>query len=222
MKLESKLFDKVRIQPRHRQAAPVVDDVPVCAWEGCEEKGHFKAPKGRRSEGQYHHFCLEHVRHYNTAFNFFEGMQPDEMEAELVRERATDGRPAWGLGARPAGPGAAGPGNPPGGDPYARTGVRQNGRRYSDPFNIFARYRRTKAQEPQKERVRPLHEQDRRAFETLGFEGFAKPAEVKAAYKSLVKLHHPDANGGSRSSEDRLRTIIAAYAHLKQKGFVNG
>jgi DnaJ-class molecular chaperone len=35
-----------------------------------------------------------------------------------------------------------------------------------------------------------------------------------------VKIHHPDANGGDKSSEERLRSIIAAYTHLKQKGFV--
>ena len=31
-----------------------------------------------------------------------------------------------------------------------------------------------------------------------------------------MKIHHPDANGGDKSSEDRLRAIIAAYTHLKK------
>ena len=44
-------------------------------------------------------------------------------------------------------------------------------------------------------------------------------AEIKARYKSLVKLLHPDANGGDRSSEDRLRQIIQAYHYLKAAGF---
>ena len=35
-----------------------------------------------------------------------------------------------------------------------------------------------------------------------------------------MKIHHPDANGGDKTSEERLRAIIAAYSHLKQKGFV--
>jgi len=86
---------------------------------------------------------------------------------------------------------------------------------------VFARYARHQNRAPQQERVKPLHEQDRRAFETLGFSGFAKSDEVRAAYKTLVKLHHPDANGGDKSSEDRLRAVIAAYAHLKAKGFVS-
>lgn len=210
MKLDSKLFDPVRIRPRRGAPEPVHDTVPGCGWEGCEEKGLFRAPKANRVEGEYHHFCLEHVRHYNTAFNFFAGMRPDEMEDHLTRERATDGRGSWGLGSRPG----------PAGDPNTRTGRRQNGRRYSDPFNIFARYARAKQASPVKERARPLHEQDRRALETLGIEGFAKSEQIKAAYKTLVKIHHPDANGGDKASEERLRAIIAAYAHLKTKGFV--
>ena len=38
---------------------------------------------------------------------------------------------------------------------------------------------------------------------------------VKAKYKLLVKQHHPDANGGDRSTEDRLIEIIKAYNYLK-------
>jgi DnaJ-class molecular chaperone len=33
-----------------------------------------------------------------------------------------------------------------------------------------------------------------------------------------VKRHHPDANGGDRSFEDRLREIIVAYNYLKSAG----
>ena len=43
--------------------------------------------------------------------------------------------------------------------------------------------------------------------------------EVKARFKALVKRHHPDANGGDRSSEDKLREIIQAYNYLKSIGF---
>ena len=39
--------------------------------------------------------------------------------------------------------------------------------------------------------------------------------DIKARFKALVKRHHPDANGGDRSSEDRLREIIRAYNYLK-------
>ena len=31
----------------------------------------------------------------------------------------------------------------------------------------------------------------------------------------LLKRHHPDANGGERNTEERLRRVIQAYTHLK-------
>ena len=208
MKLDSKLFDRIRIRPRnHEEPRP---QTPPCAWEGCDQPGTYRAPKGNRVAGEYHNFCLEHVRHYNTAFNFFAGMSNSEMEDHLNRFTATDGRPSWGFGARA---GSAGPRMP-------RGAARDPRGRFSDPLNIFARYRWQQGKQPQKERAKPLHEPDRRAFEALGFLGHAPAAEVKMAYKKLVKTHHPDANGGDKSSEDRLRAIIAAYTHLKAKGFV--
>jgi hypothetical protein len=210
MSINSKLFDRIRIQPRHPQPEPQ-GDIPDCAWEGCDQPGIYKAPKGHRFEGQYHHFCLEHVRHYNTAFNFFSDMTEKEREAHLYATSQTDGRPSWGLGAKPGG--YNGP-RMPKRDPNARA------KRFSDPLHIWARYARANARGPAPERTIKMHENDRRAFETLGFKTGAKSEEIKRAYKALVKIHHPDANGGDKTSEERLRSIIAAYTHLKQKGFV--
>lgn len=209
MKLESKLFDAIRIKPR-RQEEPHVT-APGCAWQGCDEKGLYRAPKGHRAEGEYHSFCLEHVRHYNTTFNFFSGMKPEEMESHIHQSAQTDGRPTWGLGAKP---GSAAPRMPKGKprDPTAK--------RMSDPLHIFARYARAQARGPVQEREIKVNEPDRRALETLGIHGPAKTDEIEKAYKALVKIHHPDANGGDKGSEDRLRAIIAAYTHLKAKGFV--
>jgi hypothetical protein len=212
MKLESKFFDRIRI--RSRQAEPPAQQVPACAWEGCDQPGIYRAPKGNRAVGEYHNFCLEHVRHYNHVFNFFAGMSVDEMETHIKQEQSTAGRPSWGIGAKP---GATGPRMASSMPPNMRRNA--DGSRNADPLGVFARYARHQSKAPVQERVKPLGELDRRAFETLGFKGYAKAEEVKLAYKSLVKIHHPDANGGDKSSEERLRTIIAAYTHLKQKGF---
>ncbi|QMV00604.1 DnaJ domain-containing protein [Devosia sp. D6-9] len=214
MKLDSKLFDAIRIRPRHQEEPKV--ETPPCAWEGCDQAGLYRAPKGHRAEGEYHNFCLEHVRHYNIAFNFFSGMSQDDVEAYVSRAAETDGRPTWGMGAKAGA--SAQPNHPRNGK--AKTYAR--GERFHDPFQVFARYRRhqNKNGNPQAERRRPMHEPDRRAFEALGLEGGASSEDIKKAYKALVKIHHPDANGGDRSSEDRLRAIIVAYTHLKTTGFV--
>jgi curved DNA-binding protein CbpA len=40
-------------------------------------------------------------------------------------------------------------------------------------------------------------------------------ADVKSRYKELVKIHHPDANGGAREAEEKLKEINAAYSTLR-------
>ena len=52
----------------------------------------------------------------------------------------------------------------------------------------------------------------------LGLTEEATGVEIKSRYKELVKRHHPDANGGDRSSEDLLQEIIRAYNHLRSVG----
>ncbi|RZK82845.1 MAG: molecular chaperone DnaJ, partial [Methylobacterium sp.] len=58
----------------------------------------------------------------------------------------------------------------------------------------------------------------RRALDVLGLEEGADTAAIKAQYKSLVKRFHPDANGGDRSFEERLRDIIRAHDVLRAAG----
>ena len=59
---------------------------------------------------------------------------------------------------------------------------------------------------------------ERKALHELGLEVGAGKEEIKARFKLLVKRHHPDANGGDRASEDKLREIIQAYNYLKSSG----
>ena len=42
---------------------------------------------------------------------------------------------------------------------------------------------------------------------------------LKARYKTLVKLHHPDAHGGDKAAEEKLKVINQAYATLKASYF---
>ena len=111
--------------------------------------------------------------------------------------------------------------NKPGAQPRIARPRDFSRRPVSDPLNLFARLAQRKGQaDASPAPKKRLAEPDRRALETLGLDGVPTTAEIKKAYKDLVKIHHPDANGGSKASEDRLRAIISAYTHLKQKGFV--
>ena len=90
---------------------------------------------------------------------------------------------------------------------------------FSDPFGVFGGGMGGTEARPEAPVRRPLKNLERRSFAVLDLEGHEDGTEIKARYKTLVKQHHPDANGGDRSSEDRLRQIIQAYHYLKASGF---
>jgi DnaJ-class molecular chaperone len=53
-------------------------------------------------------------------------------------------------------------------------------------------------------------------YKTLGVRPGASDAEVRAAYRHLVQLHHPDHNAGSPESARRFEEIQAAYARVRE------
>ncbi len=55
----------------------------------------------------------------------------------------------------------------------------------------------------------------REPLSTLGLEWPVSLDAVKSRYKELAKRHHPDANGGDRAAEERLKTINLAYAAVR-------
>jgi len=48
-------------------------------------------------------------------------------------------------------------------------------------------------------------------YAALGVPKDAKPEEIKKAYRRLAREHHPDANKGATSSEEKFKTISEAY-----------
>jgi curved DNA-binding protein CbpA len=53
-------------------------------------------------------------------------------------------------------------------------------------------------------------------YQTLGVSRSADDAEVRAAYRRLVQLHHPDHNGGSAESARRFEEVQEAYAEVRR------
>ena len=201
MDLNSKYFDRIRISPG--AAATEEPEAPPCDVEGCGRMGGYRAPKGRGHEGEYYNFCLDHVRDYNKSYNYFAGMADDEI-VDYQRSASTGHRPTWNMGVNR--PGKAGDAR------FTWSAA------FADPFGIFGgeAHREEPKKEPER---RPLRNLERRSFAALDLEGHEKGSEIKARYKALVKQLHPDANGGDRSSEDRLRQIIQAYHYLRSVGF---
>jgi curved DNA-binding protein CbpA len=192
MKFDSPLFDRIRVKPTQSRPQP---ELPGCQWEGCNNAATHRAPKGRGKEGELWRFCLDHVREYNHSYNFFSGMSDADV-ASYQKDALTGHRPTWRMGMN-------GP----------RTRTDRFGAR--DPFELFGEGAGARSEI----RDRPIHNAERKAFNVLGLEVSATGADIKAKFKALVKVHHPDVNGGDRSTEDRLVEIIQAYNYLKSAGF---
>jgi hypothetical protein len=214
MKLDSKYFDSIRVRPRREETdvQPVKAPVrhPPCQWKGCEANGAHKAPMGRGRDGEYYRFCMDHVRQYNATYNYFDGMS-DAAIADFQKDALTGHRPTWKVAANAGSQGT----------PGSSVGRGQTGRvnAAADPHEFFA-WRARRAREAASEQRRQLRPIERKSLESLHLSEGATREEIKARFKELVKRHHPDANGGDKRSEDKLREIIQAYNYLKSAGLV--
>lgn len=206
MKLDSPWFSKIRCTAKAARGAGT--GAPVCEHVGCREPGGFRAPKGRDREGEYWNFCFEHVRAYNQGYNYFVDM-PDEAVAAWQKDALTGHRPTWTMGANPG---------TRSGRARAET-PRWGAFRFSDPFGLGDGDARDHAHAPGEPERREIRNAERKSLQELGLDGRASAADIKAAFKTLVKRLHPDANGGDRSTEGKLRAVIQAYNYLKQAGF---
>ncbi|MCT8268248.1 J domain-containing protein [Afifella sp. JA880] len=207
MKLESDLFDKIRTRKGTKKPKQEERATRVCEAEGCNAPATHRAPKGRDAEGEYFWFCLEHVRAYNKSYNYFAGLDDNDVQS-FQKESIIGHRPTWRMGSNARSDEGPRPG---GRAKYGFTG------KTDDPFHLFGDgFRSRPSEEPTRRTVRNM---ERKSLATLGLDETAGPDEVKARYKTLVKRHHPDANGGDRSLEEKLREIIQAYSYLKSVGF---
>jgi hypothetical protein len=194
MAASSSIFDRIRIKPKGKAQEVKPADAP-CSHPGCPKPGQFRAPKGRDFEGQYFTFCAEHVRAYNATYDYFKGMD-DAAMAKFRTEEVVGHRPTWKMG--------------------------QGGPRHVDE-SMFATARamRRKGVKSAAATSQPRYNTlALKALAALELDGKATVTSIKARYKALVKIHHPDANGGDRSSEDKLREIIQAYNYLKANKLV--
>ena len=179
-----------------------------CDHPHCSENGRFPAPKSRESRDGRWLFCLEHVRQYNAGWDFFRGMTDDDIQ-KYQREDVLGHRPTWKLGTKPQ-------------DEDPKVWVK-------DDLGILADVgvRMGEAQKDSRRKSSAelrLPPKDREALQALGFDlaTLTLPMEkgvLKKQYKTMVKRYHPDANGGDREAEERLKSITQAYAYLQSRGY---
>ena len=161
-----------------------------CDYKGCTAEAEFRAPKNRSQLQSYYWFCLEHVREYNKAWDYYKGMTPVEIEHSRVADVTWD-RPSWPLGG--------------GGSPFARF-------RYQD--GLDPAHFGEDGSKPKEKRAAPSEIKSALALLEIPFPFDEKI--LKATYKPLAKKLHPDLNPNNDEAVEKLKHVNEAYATLKK------
>jgi hypothetical protein len=172
-----------------------------CVQPGCTAPGEFRAPAGRGPDfdgpGEWQWLCLDHVRAFNSGYNYFAGMSPEEISASQ--------NPYAGWDRETRAFATAGGDRPP------------RWSDFTDPLDaIGARFRRAAAEGPRHD-GRELSEADRRSLRVLGLGTDTDRRGLRQRYADLLHRYHPDHNGGDRGHEKALQAVIEAYTQLKSR-----
>ena len=175
-------------------------DARECEAPDCAEPGEFRAPGSRAPSfdgpGDWRWFCLEHVRAFNSGYDWFEGMTADEI---LAAQSPVAG---WARETRAFRADSAGvPRWADFDDPLDAIGARASDiRNRAAGQQAFARFT----------------PQERDALGVMGLGPQTDRHELRKRYSSLVRRYHPDRNGGDRSHEAVLQRVVEAYQLLRK------
>jgi len=166
-----------------------------CDHAGCQEAGKYRAPKSPDVLDDYWWFCREHVREYNLKWNFFDGATEQEFLDQVEKDRL------WERETKPFGKKSDEQ------RAWARLGV-------DDPHQVLGE---NATRNPGRAATgsRRLPPTERRACDILDVRDTASKADARKAYKALIKVLHPDMNGGDRSQEEQLSEVVWAWDQIK-------
>ena len=187
---------KKRSRTRRGMSGAFETSTRVCEHPGCQETGQYRAPKSPDDLDEFFWFCKEHVREYNLKWNFFHGQTEEEMAAQVDKDRV------WERETKP----------------FAKKG--EEARAWSrlgvdDPHQILGE---NATRNPGKSitGTRKLPPKERRALDILEAKDHWTKAEIRKSYKALIKVLHPDMNGGDRGHEDQLSEVVWAWDQIKE------
>lgn len=212
---------KIFLKPR----SPEFDDGAkeecpcLCDMPGCEYPAGYKAPKDRSLE-KYWHLCLDHVRDYNKAWNYFSGMSDDEVTSHMYKSGVWD-RPTYS---------ARNPRN------HREEHIRRHAYDFRGSFehDIRDRYSHDTQHSPYSSthfnnnaytdcaggganRHRHLDpaSPEAQAVQIMGLTLPLTLESIKKRYKELMKKHHPDLRRDDKESEELVKKINMSYTLLR-------
>lgn len=159
-----------------------------CAHSSCDKIGEFKAPVSRESINEYIYFCLDHIREYNKNWNYYEGLNNEEIESE-IRKATTWERPTWPM----------------------KDGVKKNWGDVNFEFHDFDNLNNKEIEK----KVANYSLKEVKAFKIFNIPPTKNTEIIKKTYKKLVKKYHPDYNMGNKEYENKIKEINQAYNDIK-------
>jgi hypothetical protein len=168
----------------------------ACDHPGCSGEGAYRAPKDRTHLTEYHWFCLEHVQAYNRSWDYCAGLSETEIEEEIRRD-TTWQRPSWPLG---------------------KWGIMERRLREKIVRGKGFSFGADADEADDAGGRRGGAGGETPETQALALLGLASPIafdQIKARYRELAKVLHPDANGGDKEAEERLKCVNQAYTVLK-------
>lgn len=166
----------------------------VCEKDGCSEPGKFRAPRAPDVLDDFLWFCKDHVREYNLKWNFFDGTTEAELNAQMSKDKV------WERETRSF--------RDPEAKAWARLGI-------EDPHQVLGENATRNPGKSNGDQTRRLPPTERRAIDILEAKDHWSKAEIRKAYKKLIKVLHPDMNGGDRSQEEQLQEVVWAWDQIK-------
>ena len=186
---------KKRQRTRRGMSGAFETSTRTCEHPGCQETGQYRAPKSPDDLDEFYWFCKDHVREYNLKWNFFQGQTEEELNAQIDKDRV------WERETKPFGKKGEEA------RAWSRLGI-------DDPHQILGA---NATRNPGKSitGTRKLPPTERRALDILEAKDHWTKAEIRKSYKALIKVLHPDMNGGDRGHEEQLSEVVWAWDQIK-------
>ena len=170
----------------------------ICDHDLCTELGEYKAPKSRLQLNEYYLFCLKHVTAYNKSWDFYKGLNVDQIELSIRKDAVWD-RPSWPL-----------KGNP-------NNIISQLKEFFNNDYSLFEKEKDFQNFLKNKTIKEKLNIEEYKSLKILELSLPISLEKIKKKYKKLVKIFHPDVNDNNKKAENHFKEINEAYKLLLKK-----
>ena len=163
----------------------------ICDWNNCFEIGEYRAPIEKDNSKNFRLLCLKHVKEFNKNWNYFSGMNDEEV-INFLKSDITWHKPTQGFSSS---------------DNFFKVLWNNVLNEGFDDLK-FKKHLNN-------DRNLKFNNNDIKAFAVLGISVGLKWDKIQQKFKKLVKKFHPDINSGDKNYEEKLKVITLAYTQLK-------